>query len=200
MGSLVRDLHYSYRMLLQNPGFAAVALLSLALGIGANTTIFSVLNTVLLRPFPVMEPERLAVLNERNLQKEGMRVPTFTAYQELKKRTRVFESLALTGMSGGAPGTLTSAKDAVRVQYGSVSADFFSLTGVAPVLGRTFLPEDSPPGHGTTLLLSHDFWQRQYGGDRNIIGQTVAVEGIKMTIVGVMPPDFRWPPASCSAR
>jgi putative ABC transport system permease protein len=189
MGSLLRDLRYSCRLFLQNPGFIAVAVLSLAMGIGANTTIFSVLNTVLLQPFPVKEPERLAVLFERNLQQKDMRVPTFAAFQEWKKQTQVFEDMALTGM-GGDPATLTGAKEAVRISFESVGTNFFPVVGIGPALGRTFLPEDSQPGYGRALVLSHGFWQRQYGGDQDIIGQTVVVEGMKMTIIGVMPRGF----------
>ncbi len=177
-------------MLRQNPGFTAVALVSLALGIGANTTIFSVLNTVLLRPFPVKEPERLVLLYERNLQKGGMRVPTAAAFQELRKQSRVFEDMALTGMGGDA-GTLTSAKEAVRIIFDDVGENFFSLAGVAPALGRTFLRGDgATAGTLRTIVLSHDFWQRQFDGDKNVIGQTVAIEGIKVTIIGVMPHGF----------
>ncbi len=156
MGSLLRDLRFSLRMLLQNPGFTAVALVSLALGIGANTTIFSVLNTVLFRSFPVKEPERLVVLSERNLQRGGMRVPTFAAFQGWKRQNQVFEDMALTGMGGDAA-TLTSAKEAARIIFDDVSVNFFSLAGVAPALGRTFLPGDSIPGTLTTIVLSHDF-------------------------------------------
>jgi len=188
MGSLLRDLRYSCRLFLRYPGVTVVALLSLALGIGANTTIFSVLNTVLLRPFPVKEPERLVVLFERNLQQGGGRVPTIATFEEWKKQTQVFEDMGLTGM-GGEPATLTGTKEAVRINAESVGTNFFSVVGIAPALGRAFLPEDTPP-YGRAIVLSHGFWQRQYGGDRNIIGQTVAVEGMKMTVIGVMPRGF----------
>lgn len=189
MGSVLQDLRFGFRIVFRYPGLAAVALLSLAIGIGANTTIFSVANAVLLRPFPVKEPERLVVLSEINLEKSGRRNPTFAAYREWKERSRAFESMALTRV-GSTPATLTGAREAVRVQFGELSADLFPLAGVAPVLGRSFLPEDSKPGYGTTIVLSHDFWQRQYGGDETILGQTVAIEGMPMKIIGVMPPGF----------
>ncbi len=187
MGSTFRDLRYGLRMLLQNRVFTAVALVSLALGIGANTTIFSVLNAVLFRSFPVKEPERLVVLLER--KREERRVPTFAAFQEWKRQNHVFEDIALTGMGGDAA-TLTSKKEAAWITFDEASVNFFSVAGVAPALGRTFLPEDSKPGDGMAIILSHDFWQRHFDGDKNIIGQTVAVEGMKMTVIGVMPPGF----------
>src|SRR5579859_7165507 len=194
MGSMLRDFRYSCRLFLQTPGFVAAALLSLALGIGANTTIFSVLNAILLRPFPVKEPGRLVVLFENNRQGDDMRVPTYAAFAQWKQRSKVFESMALGDLGGAGPATLTSSKEAVRVRIGSVSTDFFSLIGVAPALGRGFLPEDSPPGQGNAVVLSYDFWQRQFGGDKNILGQTVAVEGEKAAIVGVMPAGFWYVP------
>ena len=135
MGSLLRDFRYSYRLFLQTPGFVGAALLSLALGIGANTTIFSVLNAILLRPFPVKEPGRLAVLFENNRQLRDMRVPTYAAFAQWKQRSKVFENMALGDSDGGGPATLTSTKAAVRVRIGAVSTDFFSLVGVSPARG-----------------------------------------------------------------
>ena len=194
MGSMLRDFRYSCRLFLQTPGFVAAALLSLALGIGANTTIFSVLNAILLRPFPVKEPGRLVVLFENNRQGDDMRAPTYASFAQWKQRSKVFESMALGDLGGAGPATLTSTKEAVRVRIGAVSTDFFSLIGVAPALGRGFLPEDSPPGQGNAVVLSHDFWQRQFGGDKNILGRTVAIEGEKAAIVGVMPAGFWYVP------
>jgi predicted permease len=191
MRSVIRDLRYGIRMSFRNPGLATVALLSLGLGIGANTTLFSVLNTILLRPFPVKEPHRLAMLYETNLQGRGRRSLTFAAIQELKKQSRVFEDIALTSLGGGEKSaTFSSAEGAAKTSDIAVSVNFFSVVGVAPALGRSFVQEDSVAESGSAIILSHEFWQRHFGGDGNIIGQVVSVEGRKKTIVGVMPPGF----------
>jgi putative ABC transport system permease protein len=194
MGGLLQDFRYSYRLFLKTPGFVTAALLSLALAIGANTTIFSVLNAVLLRPFPVRDPGRLAVMFENNRQLDDIRAPTYTAFSQWKQRSRAFENMALGDLDGGGPATLTSAKEAIRVRVGAISADFFSVVGVAPVIGRGFTPEDSPPGQGHAIVLSHKFWQRQFKGDKNILGESVAVEGEKAAIIGVMPAGFWYLP------
>src|ERR1700730_14726572 len=119
MGSLLRDFRYSYRLFLQTPGFVAAALLSLALAIGANTTIFSVLNAILLRPFPVKDPGQLAVVFENNRQLDDIRVPTYAAFSQWKQRSKAFENMALGDSDGGGPATLTSAKEAIRVRVGA---------------------------------------------------------------------------------
>jgi len=190
MGNMMRDLRFSFRMLVQNPGLTAVALLSLGLGIGANTTIFSVVNALLFRPVEVKEPDKLVVFLERNLQQQDWRNPTFAAFQEWKRQTRVFEKMAHVQMDSNAA-TLTGAGRAVRVMTSSASVDFLPLAGVAPAAGRTPLPEDVRPGVSNAILLSNEFWQRHFNSDTGVIGRTVSLGGGKLTIVGVMPPGFR---------
>ena len=190
MRNLLQDLRYTGRLFVGNPGFVAVALLSLGLGIGANTTIFTVINAVLLRSAPVKDPKRLAVLFETNARQGGTRVPTYTAFEQWKKRSQIFEAMTLADEGGSGPATLTSAKQAVRIRIGAAGQDFFSVVGVTPILGRTFLPEDAPPGPGLAMVLSYEFWQRWFGGDKNVLGQKVSADGMNMTIVGVMPPGF----------
>jgi putative ABC transport system permease protein len=176
-------------MFLDNPGVTAVAVLSLALGIAANTTIFSVINTILLRPFPVEDPDRLIVLYETNRKRGGWRIPTAATHLEWKKHSQFVEDIALTDISGG-PSTLSGLSQAQRVNLSYNSPNFFSVLGVRPFRGRTFLPEDAPWGDGTTVVISYSLWQRSFEGDPDIVGREVAIEDHKKTIVGVMPPGF----------
>ncbi len=190
MGSLWRDVRFSLKMFAGNPGFTAVAVLSLAIGIGANTTIFSVLNTVLLRPFPVHEPDRLVVLHQFH-RKEGFpRNPTGKMCEEWRTRTRSFESMALFDGAGSGPANLTGAGEAVRIRQASVGPELFDVLGVKPVLGRGFLPEDIPATESTTVVISYGFWQEHFKGDPTVIGRRVVIEGSPKTIVGVMPAGF----------
>lgn len=191
MGNILRDLRCSFRVLLQHPGFTAVALLSLALGIGATTTIFTVVNTVVLRPFPFKDPDRLMLLFERNLR-GGLRNPTFETLLNWRKQRQIFEDMALAGL-GFLPGgtvTLTGAGDAVRIQSHGGTMNLLPLLGVSLVIGRTFLPEDLDAAGSTTVVLSHDFWQRHFDRDPGVLGKAVTIEERKKTIIGVMPPRF----------
>ena len=138
MEGFIRDLKYGFWVLIRNPAFTAVALLSLGLGIAANTTIFSVFNIIMLRPFPLKDPERLVLLTE-NHPEQGRRLPTPSAFSEWKRQSQVLEDMARTGFGGGDPMTLSGAGKAERISVGSVTPNFFSVIGVSPILGRTFL-------------------------------------------------------------
>jgi putative ABC transport system permease protein len=189
MGGLLGDLRFSVRMLLRNPGFTAVALLSLALGIGANTTIFSVFNTIVFRPFPVEDPDRLALLLERNQEQQRTRTPNHLILLELKKQSQVFEDWTITSW-GGSSVTLSALDKAERGKIGEVGPNFFSVVGVLPALGRSFGPEFLPRGESEAAVISHGCWQRFFGGSPDVLGQTITVEGFRKTIVGVMPAGF----------
>jgi putative ABC transport system permease protein len=191
MGSFLGDLRYSLRTLCRNPGFTIVALFSLALGIGANTTIFSVFSTIALRPFPVNEPNRLAIFYEAQPERQGFRGPTYTTFLELKKQSQSFEDWAITSL-GGLQLSLAGQGKAEQIRICDVGPNFFSTVGVPPALGTSFGKEYSGIGIGEsdTVVISHGLWQRFFGADPNILGQTVKVTGFPKTIVGVMPPGF----------
>ncbi|HEY0380182.1 MAG TPA: ABC transporter permease [Pyrinomonadaceae bacterium] len=193
MGTLAQDLRYAVRMLVKRPGFTAVAVLTLALGIGANTAIFSVVNAVLLRPLPFTEPDRLVYAEGADLRdgsKGGaISPPDFLDYRE---QNHVFERLA-----AFMPQSFTVTGDgsaSERVNSALVSHGFFETLGVTPLPGgRAFLPEEEQDGRNTVAVLSYGLWQRRYGGDPKIVGKTITVNGQTATIVGVMPQGFEYP-------
>ena len=175
---------------LRKPGFTVIAVLALALGIGANTAIFSVVNAVMLRPLPFKEPERLVMVWEKN-QSRGrtMNVINPGNFLDWRAQNTVFEQMAsfyddqynLTG----------DAAQPEEVPAQIVSTNIFSLLGVNAELGRTFVDEEGQDGHEMVTILSHGLWQRRFGGDRSVIGKTVMLNGQGYTVVGVMPADFR---------
>ena len=191
MESLIQDVRYEFRMLLRKPGFAAVALLTLALGIGANTAIFSLVNAVLLRPLPFAEPNRLALIKE-SLPKLGWLDLSVSAAEFLDYRdgNRVFEEIAaFTDQSLN----LTGQGEPERVQAARVSASLFSLLGVQPQRGRTFSIDEDRLGNERVVILSHGLWQRHFGPDENVVGKVVRLDDKPFTVVGVMPPRFQFP-------
>ncbi|MGE0129997.1 MAG: ABC transporter permease [Blastocatellales bacterium] len=187
----MQDLRYGARMLMKQPGFTFVAIVTLALGIGANTAIFSVVNAVLLRPLPYEESERLVVLHETNPQqgRDEMNIsyPNFTDW---RARSQSFEQMAAF-RSGGI--ILTGKNEPARLQATVVSADFFALLRVKPLRGRAFLPEEDKVGGAPVVVVSHAFWQSRFGGDENLVGQQITLNGKSNTVVGVMPPGFVFP-------
>jgi putative ABC transport system permease protein len=185
MDTLRRDLIHSFRMIANNAGFAAAAIVSLALGIGATTAIFSVVNGVLLEPLPYRDPERLVRLYEKRVQQGRLRnsvsAPDFTDW---KAQNTAFESMA--ALSGDRF-TITGDGEPEIVRGSNVSPEFFRLLGIAPRLGRDFLPEEAAKGKDTVAILSHGIWQRRFGGDPRIVGRSVRLNGEPHTIVGVLP-------------
>ncbi len=194
MGSLLQDLRYGLRMLARSPGFTTVAVLTLALGIGANTAIFSVFYGVLLRPLPYPEPDRLVWMWPANLrtgQPYGGAIspPDFLDY---RRRSTVFEHLAAFLPIDT---TVAGSGEAERVPSAAVSAGFFETLGVKPVLGRTIFPDDEQVQRPQAVVLSYGLWQARFGGNPQVIGRTMNVDGQGMTIVGVMPAGFEFPKA-----
>jgi len=191
MRILWQDLRYGARALLKNPGFALIAVVTLAMGIGANTAIFTVVNAALLRGLPYREPERLAHLWEMTPQKEFPRreasYPDFLDWRQ----NQSFEALA--AYSGGGF-TLTGRGAPERIQGARGSADFFKALGVEPILGRAFQPGEDSPGAANVVLLSYGFWQRRFGGDAAIVGQSLTLNGSPYTVIGVLPPNFQFAP------
>jgi putative ABC transport system permease protein len=185
---MLNDFRYAARILLKNPGFTIVAVLTLALGIGANTALFSIVNAVLLRPLPYRDPARLVQLWESSHDSREIRVslPNFLDWRE---QSRSFERMAT---YSGEPVTATGGELPQRTTATSVSRDFFAVFGVNAVLGRTFLPEEHQPGD-VAVVLGYGLWQRAFGSDAKAMGKIVRILGIPCHVVGVAPPGFRFP-------
>jgi putative ABC transport system permease protein len=188
MGMILQDLRYGFRMLLKKPGFTAVAVLALALGVGANTAIFSVVNGVLLRPLPYKDPDRLVRLGEWSQQVPGMSV-AYPNFLDWREQNHVFEGLAATQFDSY---NLTGVDEPERLQGRNVSANFFDLLGVAPALGRSFTADEDRPGAERVCLISYGLWRRRFGGDRKIVGSQLTLNGKPYTVVGVLPADYRY--------
>ena len=188
METLRQDLSYGFRTLFKNPGFTAVAVLSLAIGIGANIAIFSVINALLLRPLPYQDADRLAILWQRS---PGLNVAQdwFSPGQclDVKAENQVFEQVAVTI---GASFNLTGQGGPEHVDGARVTSSLFPLLGAKAALGRVLLPEEDSPGKPATVILSHGFWRRRFGGDPQVIGKTLVLSGSSFEIVGVMQPGF----------
>src|SRR5947209_1248459 len=179
--SLLNDLRYNARTLRKQPGFVVLIVLILALGIGANTTIFSVVNAVLIRPLPYEAPERIVMLWETNQSKALPRSIVSPAnFLDWRMQNHVFDSLAAFRFWYY---TVTGHGDPERYQGARVSTSFFPLLGVRPMLGRNFLPEEEEVGRDHVVILSHGLWQRRFGSDQNVVGQTLTIDGEPFTVV-----------------
>jgi len=193
VATLGQDLRYAVRILRKSPGFTAVVVLILALGIGANTAIFTLVDTVLLRPLPYKDASRLVWATERFPSDSGFAnvvSPDFMAWKDLN---HVFEQV---GASGGAgDSNLTGAGQAVRVSVTNVTTNYFPMLGVRPLLGRTFLASEGKLGSDHVALLSESLWRNQFGGDPHILGRAIHLDGSAYTVVGVMPVNLRYPSA-----
>jgi predicted permease len=187
--TLWQDLRYGVRMLRTSPGFSIVAILTLALGIGANAAIFSVVNGVLLRPLPFPHPDHIVLIYEC-LPGFGINspfnAPDFRAFSE---RQRAFESLA---MYSNQRYELSGSGEPERIEAARTSAALFPLLGTEPILGRTFASDEDQPGH-SVLVLSYGLWQRRYGADPNILGRTILLDRQPYTVIGIMPRGFQFP-------
>jgi putative ABC transport system permease protein len=194
MGALLTDLKHGFRALRKAPGFATLAILVLALGIGANTAIFSVVNGVLLRPLPFEDPERLVWLWHVPPAKSFPGMTTFALsaanYLDWQKQNNVFDRMAL--FTGGSF-TLTSGSRPEHVFAARVESNFFPLLGIQPKLGRTFVAEENQPGKDREVVLSYALWQSHFGSNPNIVGQTVNFDGQNYTVIGVMREKFHFP-------
>jgi putative ABC transport system permease protein len=188
MESFIRDLRFGARMLMKNSGFTLIAALTLALGIGANTAIFSVVNAVLLRPLPYEEADRLVFLTERSPQNEDMTL-SYPDFADWRAQNRVFEHI---GVHNAGDYNLTGGGEPERLRAGRASADLFSALRVRAALGRLFTNEEDKPGAPHVVVLSHMLWQRRFGGNPNILNQSLTLNERSYTVVGVLPPDFRF--------
>ena len=186
----MNDLKFAFRQLLKNPGFTAVAVLTLALGIGATTAIFSVVYAVVLRPLPFPDSERLVAVWTQTPQFD--RLPMAAAnHRDLKSQATVFEDVGI--LSRTANFNLTGDGEPERLAATRISANLFPLLRVIPALGRGFTEEEDQPGQDHVVILSHGLWQRRYASDPNIIGKMIRLEDIPHTVVGVMSPEFQYP-------
>lgn len=185
----MNDLKFAFRQLLKNPGFTAVAVLTLALGIGANTAIFSVVNAVLLRPLPYPEPDQLVQLRADWSGSPGTEIGSAT-FLEVKAQSR---SLARIAAYSGGDLTLTGTGSAERLVAGAVTADFFPLLGVQPALGRNFTPEEDTPNGPKAVILGPVLWQSRFGGNPDVLGRTITLNGQSHTVVGILPARFQYP-------
>jgi putative ABC transport system permease protein len=187
-----QDIRYAFRMLRKQPGFSAIAILTLALGIGANTSIFSVVNAVLLRPLPYPEPDRLVLIRERtNLFDSGS--VSLPNYLDWRASQRGFTDLALFRRGDANLSGATSDVEAERVSSARVSYNFLSVLGVPPELGRDFRESDDVPHCKKVALISDGLWKRRFGGSRGVIGQSIMLDGVQREIIGVLPPDVQLP-------
>jgi len=190
METLFRDIRYGARSLMKRPGFTMIALIALALGIGANTAIFSLVNAVLLRPLPFAEPDRLVWMwgNIRNGSNRASVSPP--DYLDYRQQNTTFEEFAA---SMGVASNLTGSGEPERLTAAGVTGNYFQALGVQPYLGRTFLLENEKPGSDQVAVLSYGLWQKRFGGDQSIVNKTIVLDGRTFLVTGVMPKDFNFP-------
>jgi predicted permease len=187
LDSLLQDLRYGARMLRKNPAFTAIALLTLALGIGANTAIFSVVNAVLLRPLPYSNPQQLIVIKESS-QRVGVHSSSYPDFLDWRTQSKTISQMALLNNRAF---NLSGVAQPENIEGYAVSPNCLSLLGVRPFLGRDFLPSEEVPGTAPVVMLSYALWQSHLGANPDAIGKTITLDGRSFTIVGVLPPNFR---------
>jgi putative ABC transport system permease protein len=187
---ILRDIRHGVRVLSKTPGFAAVAVLTVALGIGMNAAMFSVVNALLLKPLPYRDAARIVMVWGTWPQKGFPRLPLFNPeFLDIQRGNHVFADTAGFKLYSA---NLTGAGEPERLDGARTSASFFSILGVPPLAGRTFTAQEDAPGSNRVVVLNHGLWQRRFAGDRNVIGRGVALDGATYTVIGVMPPEFRF--------
>src|SRR5262245_22709946 len=201
METFLRDVRFGLRMLFKNPGFTAVAIITMALGLGANTALFSVVNGVMLKSMPFKDPDRLVFVLETSAKfpPPGISASTLN-YRDWKEQCKSFETMSA---RQGFTGNLTSSERPEKIQGEKVTWDYFPTIGVAPIHGRNFRAEEDRPGAQPVILLSEGLWRRRFGGDLRIIGQAIPINSQSVTVIGVMPNDTRpniefWAPLAIS--
>src|SRR5215468_5443806 len=189
METLWQDLRFGARMLAKNPGFTLIAVLTLSLGIGANTAIFSIVNAVLLRPFPYQAPERLVILQER-VSVGGGFSPSYLNFVDWRAQNTSFDSMVAARSLESF--NFTGAGEPERLRGRLVSAEFFSTLGIKPLLGRDFLAEEDRPSATPAAILSYGFWRRRFGEDPSVIGKQLTLNSQSFTVVGITPANFQF--------
>ncbi len=194
MGPLIQDLRYGLRMLAKSPGFTAVAVITLALGIGANTALFSLVDTVLLRPLPYNDSSRLVWATEHFAFNYAASTVVSPDYIGWKNHNQVFEQIGAFG--GGVGANLTTADQPVRVSVLNTTTGFFPMLGVRPIAGRTFVPAEGKQGQNRVVLLNETLWRNRFGANPHILGKSLRLDDTAYTVVGVMPASLmRYPHA-----
>lgn len=189
MEGLLKDIRYSFRSLLKHPGFTAIVVVTLAVGIGASSAIFSVVNTVLIRPLPYAHAERIVAIQA--IGRDGKRVQISPAnFLDWRAQNTVFEHLAAILTR---PANLALADQAERLDLAMTSANFFSVFGTEPERGRFFIAAEEQAGHAPVVVVSHALWQRRFGGDESLVGKPITLDGNSYTVVGIAPPGFQYP-------
>src|ERR1700730_3120714 len=189
METLFKDIRYGIRGLLSRPAFTVIVIVLLALGIGATTAIFSVVNTVLLRPLPYKQAERIVAIQALGPDGKRVQVPPAN-FLDWRAQNTVFEHLAATLTR---PANLALTDQAERINLAMTSANFFSLFGAEPQRGRLFIPSDEQAGHAPIVVVSHGLWQRRFGGDAALVGKPIMLDGVSYTVVGIAPAGFQYP-------
>jgi putative ABC transport system permease protein len=191
MNSLLQDTRFAIRMLAKNPGFATITLITLVLGIGANTAIFSVINAVVLRPLPFEKPEQLVIVREtEQADDSGAGLASYPNFEDWRSQSHVFEDMAAFHASSF---TLTGGDQPERITGAAVSASFFPLLRVKPTMGRTFQPGDDLSGAENVAIVSHSFWQRHFADATRLAGSALTLDGRSYAVVGVLPAGFSFP-------
>ena len=189
MGSFSQDIRYAFRALGKSPGFAALAVVTLALGMGVTTTLFSTINGILLRPLPVAHPEQLTVLALQENGDHGVQSFSYPDYQDLRAQVSSFSDVLAYRVTLAA---LSADNKGDHCIVSRVSGNYFSMLGIQPAAGRLILPtEGQTPGADPIVVLGYAYWQKRFAGDRSIVGKQVTLNGHPATLIGVAPKDFR---------
>ena len=194
MTGLLNDVHYGIRQLGKNPGFAVVAVLTLALGMAANTVIFTVTNATILKKLPFPNPDRLVLVWETfGRNSSNFNIVSAPNYLDIAKQNHVFDNIAIFDSAGRGYNLAPTgeSREPEQVSGLRVSSTFFDVLGVQPFLGRNFRPEEEELGKSRVVILSYGLWKRRYDADRSLVGSTIRIDGEDFTVIGVMPPDFR---------
>src|SRR5437762_2682632 len=187
----MKEFRYAFRQLLRQPGFTIIAVVALALGIGANTVLFSAVNTLFLRPLSYPHPEQLVRVwgsfPERGLDRANVSWPRFQAWRDQQQSFTEFSAQSFTGF------TMTGRGEPQNINGVRVTENFFRALGLQPLFGRVFTPDEDKPGGANVAVLTYTFWQKQFGGDQNILGQSVTLNGAPFTVVGILPASLKFP-------
>jgi len=191
MGTFFQDIRYGVRTLLQSPTFSVLTVLTLALAIGVNTAIFSMINVLLLRPLPFADPDTAGFIYSSNPQRSVERAYVSEAdFLDFRRELRSFSALA--GVNRGTTLVMTGQEAPVRIIGWEATANTFDVWGVEPLLGRTFQEGEDQPGAERVALLSHGTWERRFGSDPNVLSRTLRLDGFETTIIGVLPPEMEF--------
>src|SRR5690349_22647293 len=189
MESIIKDIRYGVRGLLKHPGFTAIVVITLALGIGASTAIFSIVNSVVLRRLPYRTADRIAAIQELN--QAGKRIQVTSAnFLDWRAQNTVFEQLAAIKTTTT---NLALSDHAERIDLAQTNADFFDIFGITPQYGRLFIPQDEQAGHEPVVVVSNALWQRRFGSDPSLVGKSITLDGKNYNVIGIAPPGFEYP-------